>query len=71
MGPVSKAVLYGCTLALQWTLWLVGALLFLLIAVQYFRGDAGANPVANLVLAAAFCIAGCVALYAKRAIEKL
>ncbi len=61
MGPVATAVLSGCLQALKWLLWLVAALLLILVAVQYFRGDAAAKSVANLVTMAVFAGAGLVA----------
>jgi hypothetical protein len=61
MGPVATAVLSGCLQALKWLLWCVAVLLLILVIVQYFRGDAAAKPVANLLTMAAFAGAGIIA----------
>ena len=61
MGPVATAILIGCTQALKWILWLTAALLLILVVVQYFRGDAAAKPVANLITMLVFFGAGAIA----------
>lgn len=65
MGPVATAVAIGCLTALRWLLWLAAALLVILVAVQFLRGDdwaqPGPNALAALVLAAAGWLAGYVA----------
>ena len=58
MGPVGKAVAFGCAQALKWILWLAGGLLLILVIVQYVRGDVTANAQANLMVMAGFLVAG-------------
>lgn len=60
VGHVAKSVAYGCAQALKWILWLTAGLLLILIIVQYFRGDAAAKPMANLILMAVFAVAGII-----------
>ncbi len=63
MGPVAKSVAYGCSLALKWILLITAGLLLILVVVQYFRGDATANPQSNLIVMTAFAVAGAVCHY--------
>lgn len=69
MGPIATAILKGCLEALKWLLWSVSALLLVLVIVQYFRGDAAANPAVNLITMAAFAVAGYIAHFAGRKIS--
>ena len=48
----SRAIAWACLTFLQGALAFVAALLLLLIIVQQVRGDAGAQPLANLIAAA-------------------
>lgn len=48
----SRAMAWACLTFLCWALALVAALLLVLIVVQHLRGDAGAQPFANLIAAA-------------------
>lgn len=70
MGPISTVVLAGCLQALQWLSWAIAGLLVLLVAVQALRGDAGAQPLANVIVAAAFLLGGVVSGLLGRAILK-
>ncbi|MGO4738562.1 hypothetical protein AB4099_18580 [Bosea sp. 2KB_26] len=49
----SRAIAWACLTFLQGALAFVAGLLLLLIIVQQVRGDAGAQPLANLIAAAA------------------
>jgi hypothetical protein len=49
---ISRAFAWACLTLLGWALFFVAALLLVLIAVQYLRGDADAQPLAHLVGAA-------------------
>lgn len=64
MGPVATAIAVGCLTALRWLLWLTAALLVVLIATQYVRGDQWAQPTANAALAAVMALAGWASGYA-------
>ena len=39
MGPFPRAILIACFTVLKWLCWITAALLLLLIASQYMRGD--------------------------------
>ncbi len=58
MGPMATAIAAGCLSAMRWLLWLTTGLLLLLIVVQYFRGDVGAQPQSNALLALALFVLG-------------
>ncbi len=60
MGPIARAVAYGCAQALKWIFWLTSSLLVVLVVVQYVRGDVTARPLANLLVMAGFAAAGFV-----------
>lgn len=64
MGPVATAIAVGCLTALRWLLWLTAALLVVLIAMQFARGDQWAQPGANAALAAAMAVGGWLSGYA-------
>ncbi len=44
MLPFSKTLMSACLGAIRVLCWVVAGLLVALIVVQYFRGDADANP---------------------------
>lgn len=68
MGPLSTAILAGCLQALRWLFWLVSALLLILVVTQSLRGDDGAQPLTNVIIAVAFALAGFVSERVARAI---
>jgi hypothetical protein len=70
MGPISTAILGGCLQALKWLSWSIAGLLLVLIGVQSLRGDEGAQPLANVMVAIAFLGGGFVSGLASRAILK-
>jgi hypothetical protein len=55
--PLSRAVLAGCLVALQWMLWVTAALLAALfvVAVAHHRGESPLRPIAAGIVA---CVAG-------------
>lgn len=61
MGPVATAVAMGCLTALRWLTWVAAGLLLVLIAVQFLRGDEGAQPVANALVALGLAAGGWLA----------
>lgn len=69
MGPVARMIIYTGLLVLKGLLWLASGLLIVLVVVQYFRGDAHANPGLHFVLAAIFLLVGLVADYLGRKIR--
>ena len=71
MGQVSIAILAGCLKALGWMLWATSGLLILLVIVQALRGDSDAVPRSNLLVAAAFFIAGGACAWAARRVARL
>lgn len=70
MGPVARAVLFGCLLATKWVFWLAAGLLLILVIVQYFRGDPQGAPGSNLILAAIFAGIGLAADIVTRRIAR-
>ena len=68
MGPLSTAILVGCLQALKWLLWATAALLVILVAVQAIRGDDGARPLANVIVAVLFFMGGFASSYASKLI---
>ena len=66
MGPFATAITVGCLDALRWLLWFVGALLVALIVTQRVRGDADAEPVKLMAMAAAAALAGWICGWASR-----
>lgn len=64
---VSRAMAWACLSFLKWALGLVAILLVILVVVQHFRGDAGAQPMVHLVAAS---IAVVLALVCRALAEK-
>ncbi|MDO9439253.1 MAG: hypothetical protein Q7T73_00030 [Beijerinckiaceae bacterium] len=68
MGPLSTAILAGCLQALKWLSWIICLLLGVLVVVQSLRGDEGAQPLANVMVALAFAAGGALCGYVARVI---
>jgi len=66
VGPIATTVAVGCLAALRWLLWLAAALLFVLVLVQYFRGDQDARPGLVALVALGFLVAGCLSGFIAR-----
>ncbi len=57
MGPFSTAVLIGCLQAMKYFLWALAVLLVVLVAAQWFRGEATGKLV-FIAVGAAFALVG-------------
>lgn len=70
MGPFPRAVLIACLTMLKWLCWVTTALLLLLIASQFLRGETttpGQFAIAALAMAALGWFCGKAAAWFERA----
>lgn len=58
MGPLPRALMTACLSVLRWLLLATAALMAILIIVQHYRGDEGADPLTLGIGAVAMALCG-------------